>query len=106
VAPLVLSGTGLALSVPAIQSTVMGSVAQTELGKASGTLSTVRQLGAVFGVGILAAVFTAFGGYDSPAEFSDGFVAAMIASAVLSLAGALTSVVLPAREPLPELVAA
>jgi EmrB/QacA subfamily drug resistance transporter len=106
VAPLVLSGTGLALSVPAIQSTVMGSVAQTELGKASGTLSTVRQLGAVFGVGILAAVFTAFGGYDSPAEFSDGFVAAMVASAVLSLAGALTSAVLPAREPLPELVAA
>jgi hypothetical protein len=69
------------------------------MGKASGTLSTVRQLGAVFGVGILAAVFTGFGGYGSQARFSDGFVAAMVASAVLSLAGALTAVVLPGRTP-------
>jgi EmrB/QacA subfamily drug resistance transporter len=97
VAPLVLSGTGLALSVPAIQATVMGAVAPPELGKASGTLSTVRQLGAVFGVGILAAAFTGFGGYGSAARFGDGFVAAMVASALLSLAGALTAVVLPGR---------
>jgi EmrB/QacA subfamily drug resistance transporter len=94
--PLTLSGTGFALAIPAIQSAVIGSVAREHLGQASGALSTVRQFGAVIGVAVLAAVFAGTGGYGSAQAFSDGFTAAIAASGVLALAGAVAGVALPA----------
>jgi EmrB/QacA subfamily drug resistance transporter len=97
VAPLVLSGAGFAIAIPAIQSAVIGSVAPQHMGKASGTLSTMRQLGGVFGVAILAAVFAAAGSYASTQAFTDGFVAAVGASGALALAGAFAGVVVPSR---------
>jgi len=97
VAPLVLSGAGFAVAVPAIQSVVIGSVPPQDVGKASGTLSTVRQLGGVFGVAILAAVFAGPGGYASAQAFSDGFVPAIGASGGLALAGAFAGLALPGR---------
>jgi hypothetical protein len=56
-----------------------------------------RQLGGVFGIAILAAAFTAAGGYASPHAFSDGFTAAIGLSALLSGAGALAGLGLPSR---------
>jgi EmrB/QacA subfamily drug resistance transporter len=97
VAPLVISGTGVALASPAALSSVMSSVAPQLIGKASGTFSTLRQLGGAFGVAVLVAVFAAAGGYASPEEFSDGFAAALGACAGLSLLGALAGLVLRAR---------
>jgi len=97
VAPLVISGTGVAMASPAALSSVMTSVEPQYIGKASGTFSTLRQLGGAFGVAVLVAVFAAAGGYASPEEFSDGFSAALGACAVLSLAGALAAFGLPAR---------
>jgi EmrB/QacA subfamily drug resistance transporter len=95
--PLVLSGTGIAMSIPAAQSSVLTSVAPPDIGKASGTFSTMRQLGGAFGVAVLVAVFTAAGSYASAQEFSDGFVAASAACAGLSLLGALAGATLPRR---------
>jgi EmrB/QacA subfamily drug resistance transporter len=97
VAPLVLAGAGFALAIPSIQAAVMGAVEPESIGGASGTLSTVRQLGSAFGVAIAAAVFAGAGGYASPAAFNDGFVAAIGACAGLSLLGALTGLALPTR---------
>ena len=97
VAPLVISGTGVAMASPAAVSSVMTSVAPQHIGKASGTFSTLRQLGGAFGVALAVAVFAAAGGYASPAEFSDGFAAALAACAGLSLVGALAGLGLPAR---------
>jgi EmrB/QacA subfamily drug resistance transporter len=97
VAPLVISGTGLAMAIPASLSSVMTSVDSQFIGKASGTFSTLRQLGGAFGVAVLVAVFAAAGGYGSPEEFSEGFAAAMGACAALSLVGALVGLGLPAR---------
>jgi hypothetical protein len=57
----------------------------------------MRQLGGAFGVAILAAVFTAAGGYASPGAFSDGFAPALAAAAGLSLAGGLVALALPGR---------
>jgi len=96
VAPLVVAGGGFATAMPSIQGAVMGSVAPESIGRASGTLSTVRQLGSVFGVAIAAAVFAATGGYQSASAFNTGFVAAIAACAGLSLMGALAGLVLPA----------
>jgi EmrB/QacA subfamily drug resistance transporter len=95
VVPLMLSGCGFAIAAPAIQSAVLGSVDPQDIGKASGTMSTLRQLGGAFGVAILATVFAGAGSYASADAFSNGFVAATAASAAIALVGATAAVVLP-----------
>ncbi|WP_433271549.1 MFS transporter [Actinosynnema sp. CS-041913] len=97
IAPLVLSGTGVAMASPATQSAALSSLAAHYLGKASGAYSTMRQLGGVFGVAVVVAAFAGIGGYESPHTFATGFAAAMAACAVLSLAGAIAG--LAARDP-------
>jgi EmrB/QacA subfamily drug resistance transporter len=97
VAPLIISGTGVAMASPAALSSVMSSVAPQLIGKASGTFSTLRQLGGAFGVALSVAVFAAAGGYASRGEFSEGFAAALGACAGISLLGALAGLALPAR---------
>jgi MFS family permease len=97
VAPLAIAGCGVSMAMPAIQNAVMGAVAPASLGKASGTFNMMRQLGGVFGIAILVAVFTSAGGYGSSQLFSDGFTTALAVSAALSLLGAVASVGLPTR---------
>jgi predicted MFS family arabinose efflux permease len=101
IAPLMLSGAGLAIAIPAIQSTIIGSVAPQHLGKASGTLNTIRQLGGVFGIAVIAAVFTTAGSYASPQTFSHGFTAAIAASGALALVGAFAGTAPPGRRHAP-----
>ena len=96
-APMIISGAGFAMALPAVTKAVVGSVPPSDIGKASGTFSTMRQLGGAFGVAILAAVFTAAGSYASPAAFSGGFVPATSAAAALALAGVLAALALPGR---------
>jgi EmrB/QacA subfamily drug resistance transporter len=95
--PLVLSGAGIAMSLPATQSAVMSSVAPPDMGKASGSFSTMRQLGGAFGVAVLVAVFAGTGNYASAQGFSDGFVAATVACAGLAVLGVVAGAVLPGR---------
>jgi EmrB/QacA subfamily drug resistance transporter len=97
VAPMILTGAGIAMAMPACQSSVVGAVAPSDIGKASGTFATMRWLGGVFGVAIVVAVFAAAGGYASAQDFSDGFAPAMGVAAGLSLAGAAAGLVLPGR---------
>jgi MFS family permease len=98
VAPLVIAGAGISMAIPASQNAVMNSVAAADLGKASGAYTTTRQLGGVFGLAIVVAVFAGSGSYASPAAFGDGFAPALALSAAFSLAGALTALALPRRE--------
>jgi EmrB/QacA subfamily drug resistance transporter len=97
IAPLVLSGAGIAMSIVATQSAILSYVAPQHIGKASGTYSTMRQLGGAFGVAVLVAVFAGSGGYASAQAFSDGFGPAMGAGAALSLAGAIAGLALRGR---------
>ncbi len=99
IAPLVIAGAGISMAIPSAQNAVMNAVAPGDLGKASGTYMTMRQLGGVFGLAIAAAVFTGTGSYASPAAFSDGFVSALTVSAALSAGGALLATLLPRRTP-------
>jgi EmrB/QacA subfamily drug resistance transporter len=98
VPPLMIAGTGVSLAIPAAQTAVVNAVAPQFIGKASGAFATTRQLGGAFGVAILVAVFTGSGSYSSPASFSNGFVSALAVAAALSLCGAVSGVVLPARQ--------
>jgi EmrB/QacA subfamily drug resistance transporter len=97
VAPLALSGAGIATSIVGTQSAVLSHIAPHHIGKASGTFSTMRQLGGAFGVAVLVAVFASTGSYSSAQAFSDGFVAAIGAGAGLSLMGAVAATALPSR---------
>src|SRR5215212_2339256 len=63
----VIAGAGVSMALPAAQTAVMGAVAPADAGKASGTFNTMRQLGGVFGIALLVAVFAGAGGYASPA---------------------------------------
>ena len=96
-APMILSGAGFAMALPAVTKAVVGSVPPADIGKASGAYSTMRQLGGAFGVAILAAVFAGSGSYASAAAFSDGFAPAIAAATVLALAGALAGLALPGQ---------
>jgi hypothetical protein len=74
---------------------VLSSVRSDQAGQASGATNTIRELGGVLGIAVLATVFTAHGGYASPQAFVNGLTPAMwIGTAVLA-AGALVALVLP-----------
>ncbi len=104
IAPLIIAGCGVSMSFPAAQNSVVGSVPPEAVGKASGTNSTMRELGGVFGIALLVAVFSGAGGYDSPASFVDGFAPAIGVTACLSFVGALVGLGLPGvrLNPIPE----
>src|SRR5258708_36388787 len=85
------------MAMPGGQNAVLGSVAVTEMGTDSGVFNMGRFLGGMFGIAALVAVFSAKGAVDSAANFSTGFAAAMLVAAVLSPAGALAGLCLPAR---------
>jgi hypothetical protein len=72
-------------------------VASNAIGKASGVFNMLRQLGATFGVAILAAVFASTGGFESAQAFSNGFAPAMGVAAALAFAGAIAAMGLPQR---------
>ena len=95
VAPLALTGAGVSMAMPAAQNAVLSSVAPSEIGKASGTFNMLRYLGGVFGIAILAAVFSHRGDFHSAQAFSKGFTAAIGASASLSLVAAIAGLWLP-----------
>lgn len=97
VAPLVITGAGVSMAMPAAQNAVLNAVARPEVGKAAGTFNTFRFLGGVSGIAIAGAVFAGTGSFASTDAFSDGFTSAIDVSALLSLAGALVGMGLPER---------
>jgi EmrB/QacA subfamily drug resistance transporter len=97
VGPLVMSGLGMSMTIPAAQSAVMTHVAPEHIGEASGTFTTVRQLGGALGVAITVAVFAGAGGYESPQAFSNGFGPALGVCAALAFVAAIVGVLAPGR---------
>ncbi len=103
VAPLVLSGMGISMAGPALQKAVLGAVDRTQTGIASGVFNMFRQLGGAMGTAIAVMVFTAFGAMAPVGRFAAGFRAAMVASAALVAAGAISALDLQSlrHRPLP-----
>jgi EmrB/QacA subfamily drug resistance transporter len=95
VVPFVLAGTGMALVFAPAANAVLRAVRPHEAGQASGATNTIRELGGVLGIAVLAAVFTARGGYESPQAFVDGLVPALYLGAGVLAAGALAALAVP-----------
>ncbi|HSD78472.1 MAG TPA: DHA2 family efflux MFS transporter permease subunit [Solirubrobacteraceae bacterium] len=93
VVPFVMAGAGMALCFAPSTSAILAAVRPEQAGQASGVANAIRELGGVFGVAILASVFSAAGGYASPQAFTDGAVPAVTVGGIVVLAGALLALV-------------
>jgi nitrate/nitrite transporter NarK len=93
----VISGVGMALFFVPVANTVLGSVRPDQEGIASGANNAIRELGGVFGIAVLASVFSATGSYASPAAFAHGIDAAVWVGAAVVAAAAVAAVVIPHR---------
>src|SRR5437764_5713015 len=97
VAPFFISGIGMALFFAPVANVVLGAVRPEEEGQASGANNAIRELGGVFGVAVLASVFSHYGGYQSGASFVDGLTPAVWIGAALVGVGALATLAIPCR---------
>ena len=98
VAPFLLGGVGMSLFFAPTANAVLSAVGRAEEGKASGVLNTTRQVGGVFGVAVLASVFSTVGGYGSPGVFVDGLSWALWVGAAMVGLGAVTALAIPSRK--------
>jgi EmrB/QacA subfamily drug resistance transporter len=97
VAPFIVAGIGMSLFFAPVANVVLGSVRREEEGQASGANNAIRELGGVFGVAVLAAIFANYGGYETPQIYSDGIEPPVWIGAVVVGLGALAAFALPPR---------
>jgi MFS family permease len=87
VLPFVLAGVGISMALPCVN-----AVPPARLGKAAGTLNTMQQFGAVFGVAVVTAVFNAKGSLAGAASVTSGYRPALAVSAGISVLGAIVAI--------------
>jgi len=97
VPPFVISGVGMALFFVPIANVVFSSVRPHQEGIASGANNMLRELGGVFGIAVLASVFSAHGGYTSGHAFVHGLTPALWVGAGFVSAGFLAALAIPRR---------
>jgi EmrB/QacA subfamily drug resistance transporter len=93
----IVSGIGLGLFFAPIANVVLSAVRTDQEGKASGANNAIREVGGVFGVAVLAAVFSANGSYASPDLYVQGLIPAMFIGAAIVAVGAVVSLAIPGR---------
>jgi EmrB/QacA subfamily drug resistance transporter len=95
VVPFIVSGVGMGLFFAPMANVLLSSVRPQEEGKASGASGAIRELGGVFGVAVLAAVFARQGSYLSPEAFIEGMVPAVLVGSVIVALGAAMAFAIP-----------
>jgi nitrate/nitrite transporter NarK len=95
IVPFILAGTGMALVFAPAANAVLSAVRRHETGQASGANNAIREVGGVFGIAVLAAVFSHMGGYADPVQFVAGLQpAVLVGSGVLAI-GAIAALFVP-----------
>jgi EmrB/QacA subfamily drug resistance transporter len=97
VAPLVMAGVGISMAIPTTPTAALGAVTPADMGTASGVQNTLQRFGAVFGVAVVSAIFSASGHLGSASGVFSGVRPALAMSAGLSLAGAMTALAVGRR---------
>lgn len=96
-APSIVLGVGLPLAAVTTNVAATMDAGEEEVGLASGLINTSQQFGSVLGLAVLTAVASArTGASDDPVALTNGFQAAFLVAAGISLAGALLSLALRA----------
>jgi MFS family permease len=91
IVPFFVAGVGISLTLPSIPTAALNAVPFPSLGKAAGILNTTSQFGAVVGIAVVTAVFSAHGSLVSPHTVTAGFQPALTVAAATSVAGALAA---------------
>ncbi|MFT2817832.1 DHA2 family efflux MFS transporter permease subunit [Leifsonia sp. A12D58] len=100
-----LAGIGMGLVFAPSATAVLANMAPDDHAKASGTNSTLREIGVALGVAVLTAVFTGAGGELTPTGYVDAAIPAVyVGSAVLGLA-AIIALFMPSKRAAQRLVA-
>jgi MFS family permease len=95
VLPFIISGAGMGMFFAPIANVVLSAVRRDEEGKASGANNAIREVGGVFGVAVLAAVFAANGSYFDPQAYVNGLVPAMWIGAAVVAVAAVAALFIP-----------
>jgi EmrB/QacA subfamily drug resistance transporter len=90
------AGIGMGLVFAPSSTAVLANMRPEDSAKASGTNSTVREIGVALGIAVLTAVFTGAGGQLSPTGYVDAAIPAIFVGAVVVLATAVVGLFLPA----------
>jgi EmrB/QacA subfamily drug resistance transporter len=93
----IVAGIGMGLFFAPIANVVLSAVRPDEEGKASGANNAIREIGGVFGVAVLASVFSASGSYISGQAFVDGLLPALRVGAIFVGFGTLAAIALGGR---------
>jgi EmrB/QacA subfamily drug resistance transporter len=98
VVPFMISGIGMAMFWAPVANVVLAAVRPEEEGKASGAQNAIRELGGVFGVAVLASVWSHYGSYSNGQSFVDGMVPALWIGAAVVFLGAVAAFLIPSRK--------
>ncbi|MFD0256788.1 DHA2 family efflux MFS transporter permease subunit [Kitasatospora indigofera] len=96
-----VSGLGMGLYFGPAANLALGSVSRSEEGIASGANNAIREIGGVFGVAVLSAMFSASGGYESKHAMVTGMQPAMWVGAAVVGLGALAALLIRGGNPQP-----
>jgi MFS family permease len=94
---LLVAGVGISMALPTVPTAVLGSVAEIEMGKASGISYMSQRFGAVFAIAIASAVFSAHGSLSNPAAVTAGFRPGLWSCVIFAALAALSSIAIGAR---------
>lgn len=95
--PFLLAGIGMGLVFAPSSTAVLANMRPADHAKASGTNSTLREVGVALGVAVLTAVFTGAGGTLTPTGYVDAAIPAVWVGAGVLAAAAVIALALPSR---------
>ncbi|CAM5529150.1 EmrB/QacA subfamily drug resistance transporter OS=Leifsonia shinshuensis OX=150026 GN=HNR13_002983 PE=4 SV=1 [Leifsonia shinshuensis] len=104
--PFLLAGVGMGLVFAPSSTAVLANMRAADHAKASGTNSTLREIGVALGVAVLTAVFTGAGGTLTPTGYVSAAIPAVWVGAGALAVAAVISLALPSRRRAAELAAA
>lgn len=103
--PFLFAGVGMGLVFAPSSTAVLANIVDADRAKASGTNSTLREIGVALGIAVLTAVFTGAGGQLTPTGYVAAAIPAVTVGAFALLGSALVALLLPSGRVLAPLAA-
>lgn len=92
----IFAGVGMGLVFAPLSTAVLATMSHDDHAKASGTNSTLREIGVALGIAVLTAVFVGTGGELTPTGYVDAAIPAVLVGAAALALSALVAMALPA----------
>ncbi|MEO5535121.1 MAG: DHA2 family efflux MFS transporter permease subunit [Pseudolysinimonas sp.] len=92
----ICAGIGMGLVFAPSSTAVLANIVEADSAKATGTNSTLREIGIALGIAVMTAIFTGAGGQLTPTGYVDAAIPAVAVGAVVMFATAIVALFLPA----------